>query len=406
MPDRAAVVIGGGISGALTALDLVRGGWDVTLLEGAHIGAGSSSRTAAGIRQQFSTPGTVRGMRWSTRFYLDWAAHTGGEESPIVQSGYLFLYDDAASVQAAADRVAMQQTAGLTEVELVRGPELQARWPWLAEHLLGASWCPTDGFLRPQLVYMDAIRRAKELGATVVQKAPVTGAVFDGDRIASVSTPKGPIAGDLFLDCTNAWTRRVGAILGAEPLPVDPLKRYLWFLQRGETMTSETLLGMPLTICPNGIYVRPENADSLLLGKKHDAPSEVGFDYEDQDTVEPDFAHNSGVDAVPFELWMEAAEVLPPLEGFDGFSATTAGYYGTTPDHNPYLGFDPRRKNLIRLVGFSGHGAMFGPFTARVARTLADAGRDVAAVDLDGETVDLAAFQIGRELGDAEAMVI
>ena len=171
-------------------------------------------------------------------------------------------------------------------------------------------------------------------------------------------------------------------------------------------MTPDTLLSMPLTICPSGIYVRPENADSLLMGKKHDAPSELQFGYEDQDTVEPDFAHDGGIDAVPFELWMGAAEVLPPLEGFDGFSATTAGYYGTTPDHNPFLGFDPRRSNLIRLVGFSGHGAMFGPFTARVARTLAEAGRDVPSVHLDGETVELDPFRIGREMSTAETMVI
>jgi glycine/D-amino acid oxidase-like deaminating enzyme len=404
--DRSAVIIGGGITGAMTARDLCDAGWDVTLLEAAHIGAGSSSRTAAGIRQQFSTPGTVRGMRWSTQFYLDWQAHTGGQRSPIVQNGYLFLYNQADLLDAAQARVRMQQASGLDDVELIRGAALRDRWPWVGDSILGGSWCPTDGFLHPEVVYMDAIRRARELNATIVQKAPVTGCSVNGERILSVHTPKGHFSADVFIDCTNAWSPRLGQLLGAEALPISPLKRYLWFLQRGPTMTAETLLDMPLVICPDGLYVRPENADSLMMGKKHDATAEPQFNYEDQDTIGANFAHNGGIDAVPFEMWMAAAEILPPLEGFEGFSATTAGFYGTTPDHNPFMGFDRKRTNLMRLVGFSGHGAMFGPFTARVARTLAEAGRDVPEVDLDGERVALEAFAIGRSWGAGEGMVI
>jgi glycine/D-amino acid oxidase-like deaminating enzyme len=51
MVDRKAVVIGAGISGELVARELLRAGWQVEVLEARHVGAGSSSRTAAGIRQ-------------------------------------------------------------------------------------------------------------------------------------------------------------------------------------------------------------------------------------------------------------------------------------------------------------------------------------------------------------------
>ena len=54
------VLIGGGSSAALTAVRLVERGLRVTVIEKASIGNGSSSRSAAGIRAQFSfLPGNI-----------------------------------------------------------------------------------------------------------------------------------------------------------------------------------------------------------------------------------------------------------------------------------------------------------------------------------------------------------
>jgi sarcosine oxidase subunit beta len=406
MADRRAVLIGGGITGMLTARELALAGWSVTVLEAEHVGAGSSSRTAAGIRQQFSTPGTVRGMRYAVGFYRRFQDEVEDGTCPIVQNGYLFLHGEGTWAEA-VDRVAMQRAAGLVEVEALAGEALYERFPWVGrDAAVGGTFCPTDGFLLPHLVYNEGARRVRELGGTVLQRAPVTGSVVRGGRLTGVITPKGTIEGDLFLDCTNAWTRRLGHLLGAEPLEVDPLKRYLWFLGRDGSMSAEQLAGMPLVICPTGVYCRPENGQSLIMGKKHDTAAEVDFAYDDQDHVEPGYSHKAGVEAVPFANWAELAEQLPPVGEFAGIQATTCGYYATTPDHNPFLGYDRALGGLIRLVGFSGHGAMMGPFTALVARTLAEAGRDVPVASVDGVDVDLSCFAIGREYADHESMVI
>lgn len=399
-----AVILGAGITGALTALRLARAGWKVTVLEARHVGAGSSSRTAAGIRQQWSTRETVVGMRYAVDWYRRFREEVGGDSVPIVQNGYLFLHALAEDWEAARARVRMQQAAGLVEVEALDAPELVHRFPWVDPHaVLGGTWCPSDGFLRPETVYHEAIAAARRLGAEVVQNAPVTGA--EG-RLAAVLTPRGRFAADLFVDATNAWSVRTARLLGATELPVLPLKRYLWFIERGGSMDADTLARMPLVVTPSGAYCRPENRDSLLVGRSHPAEPEWDFTYEDQDRIDAAFYHRSGSDSAGYEAWACIAEALPAVGEFAGIRATTGGYYGTTPDHNPFLGFDPQVPNLLRLVGFSGHGAMFGPFTAAVALALAEAGRDVPTVEVLGETVSIAAFRIGRPLDQAETMVI
>lgn len=405
--DRRAIILGAGITGTLTAVRLRRAGWDVRVLEARHVGAGSSSRTAAGIRQQFSTPETVLGMRYSVDVYRRFPEEVGGLVSPIVENGYLFLLEGDGAVEAARARVAMQHATGLAEVELLTPDETRRRFPFVdPDTITGATWCPSDGFLRPEVVYGEAAATARARGVDLLQNAEVVAARHAGGRLVAVQAKGDWHEADLFIDATNAWSPRTARVLGGTVLPVDPVKRYLWFLDRSESMSGPDLLRMPMVVTPPGAYCHPENAETLMTGFAHDAAPEPDFTDEDQDAIGAAFDHRSGVDNRGVETWGTLAEYLPPVGDFDGLNATTCGFYGVTPDHNPFLGFDPAVPNLLRLVGFSGHGAMFGPFTARVAEALAEAGRDVDAVEVLGREAALAPFRIGRDFHGHEAMVI
>ena len=401
---KKAVIIGAGITGVLTGLLLLRHGWKVTLVESKHIGAGSSSRTAAGIRQQFSTPQTVLGMRYCVDFYKRFRDIIGGEEDPIVQNGYLFLLDK--EIDKAKERVQMQQQAGLQDVAFLDPQQTGELFPFVdTESIAGATWCPSDGFLRPGIIYGEAAQAVVREGAEIVQNAPVTKVKIKNEKISQILAGNTWIGGDVFFDCTNAWSPRLSALLGGYVLPINPIKRYLWFIDRGEGMDEEMFAKMPMVITPSGAYCRPENRGSLMVGWAHKADSEPSFDHEDQDVIESDFSHN-GFDTLAYSAWESIASVLPPVADFDGITATTSGYYGTTPDHNPFLCYDPYRSNLIHLAGFSGHGAMFGPFTALVGLKLAEAEKDIEYVDALEGKVYLDAFSAQRKFHHAEDMVI
>lgn len=428
------ILIGGGSSAALTAIRLAERGFRVTVLEKAKIGNGSSSRSAAGIRAQFSIEETVTGIQyskwWYTQFHELLETPPLNRQPVIQQNGYLFLYEDPAQTapawkpnrqreaaqlwQMAQENALMQQKIG-EPVEILTPQQVHDRWPHLeSQRLIGATWGPTDGFLYPQMIYTEGFRRAKELGVTILQDTEVIGATLRNGRIVSLETTKGAIEADWFVNETNAWAARVSRRIGGMPLAVAPLKRYLYFMKpMSHIMSREKWHHLPMTIygVGRGAHTRPES-DLLLLAGAHDATPEPDFCDEDQDRIDPPFQHNNGVDNYGYALLEQILDFSPQLAETVALTATTSGFYGTTPDANPFIGFDSNQDNLVHAVGFSGHGLMHAPITAVLVEALltgeVQGGKVRLPEPFSQHTLDLQAFAPGRTFSQKgrEAMVL
>ncbi len=418
------VLIGGGSTNALTAVRLVERGFRVTVLEKAKIGNGSSSRSAAGIRAQFSVEETVIGMQYSQWWYTQFhrILQTPSERSqPVIQqNGYLFLYEDpeqaipawkpgtraalAQTWQMAQANVEMQQQIGLP-VEILAPQEIRYRWPHIEPDLLaGATWCPTDGFLFPQMIYAEGFRRAQELGVRLLQDTEVIGATLRGGRMIALETTRGLIEADWFVNGTNAWAPRLSQRVGGMSLPVAPLKRYLYFLKPDRPiMSDEAWRRLPMTIygigTNRGAHSRPDN-ELLLLAWAHETHAEPNFNDEDQDRIDPPFNHANGIDNYGYALLEQVMTFAPRLADAGGLIATTSGFYGTTPDANPLIGFDANQCNLVHAVGFSGHGLMHAPITSLLVEAIiagdVENGQVRLPAPFDSHTIDIAAFDPGR----------
>ncbi|HYW87433.1 MAG TPA: FAD-binding oxidoreductase [Chloroflexota bacterium] len=412
-------IIGGGVTGALTAARLSARGFDVVLLEKAAIGNGSSSRSMAGIRAQFGVEETVIGMLFSEWWYVHFHDLLGTPQElrqPVIkQNGYLFLYDDPSADDAAPGAMAhwvraranvvMQRELGLN-VELVTADDLKRRWPHLAtDRLVGATWCPTDGFLYPPVIYGEGIRRARDLGARVLQWTAVVGAQVRGGRIVRIETSRGSLEVDWVINCTNAWAPRVSALLGGMPLPVEPVKRFLYHLDPGQrARVAGALQNLPMTIYgmgrPLGAHTRPEGEHLILAGTSETSP-EPWFDDLDQDVVPAPFDHRHGIDNFGFRLLGEVALYAPGLVESGGLLATTCGYYGMTPDALPLIGVDSYLPNLLHAAAFSGHGVMHAPVSALLVEALVtgkgEDGRVRLPPPFETHGLDLAAFDPARD---------
>jgi len=422
--ERVAIV-GGGVTGALSAVRLAERGFEVILLEKAVIGNGSSSRSMAGIRAQFGVEESVVGMLfsewWYTHFHDLLATPPNARQPVIRQNGYLFLFDhpdapDAAPnarshwerAQAAA---AMQQRIGVT-VEVLASTEVGRRWSHLAtDRLIGATWCPTDGFLFPPVIYGEGVRRAQELGARVLQRTAVVGARQQGGRIVALETSRGPVEVDWVVNCTNAWAARVSPLLGGLTLPITPIKRFLYHLDPGRAvLPADVWHRLPMTIYgmgrPLGAHTRPDGLHLVLAGTSH-TPPEPAFEDDDQDRVPAEFDHRHGVDNFGFQLLADMAPYAPTLVEAGGLMATTCGYYGMTPDAVPLIGVDPGVPNLIHAAGFSGHGVMHAPVSALLVEALVAGDAVGRRVHLPppfaSHWLDLAAFDPGRDFTRSQA---
>lgn len=387
-------IIGGGSVGALTAVRLARAGFNVTALEKAAIGNGSSSRSAACIRSQFGVPDTVAGMMYSTWFYDHFAEFTGipdGNEGPIIlHNGYLFLYElperaadfearqelESAWRQAQAS-VEMQRKLGL-DVEILSPEEIYSRWSHLEQDVLvGGTWCKQDGFLRGGRIYNHGFECARDLGVTVMTDTEVTGVEHRSSVIIALQTTKGLVEVDYVVNATNAWGRRVSRMLGGMELAIEPLKRFLYTVTPTREMVAtvggeDAWRNLPMTIYGmgkgRGSYSRPENVQ-LMFGWAHPTLPEHEFEDRDQDYVPPSFHPKSGDDNYYTRLREQVVDFAPEL--VDGQEPrVSGGYYATTPDATPLIGFDANQSNLVHAVGCSGHGLMHAPITAFLVEQL------------------------------------
>lgn len=430
------VIIGGGATGALIAIRLAERGFRVTVLEKAQVGNGSSSRSAAGIRAQFSTEETVAGMQYSEWWYSHFhdhlhSSHDVRQQPVLRQNGYLFLYEALDAIpawqlsrrhevariwQQAQAAASMQQRLGLA-VEVLSPQAIQERWSFLRpERLAGATWCPTDGFLLPHMIYNEGFRRAEELGVQVEQHTEVLGAVLRANRISALVTNRGTIEADWFVNATNAWAARLSPRIGGMSLAVSPLKRYLYFLKPAQPIMEETAWRrLPMIVygvgSHRGAHSRPEH-DLLLLAWAHETEPEAQFSDADQDRIDPPFRHDHGIDNYGYAILEQVEQFSPLLANAGGLCATTCGFYGATPDANPLIGRDSNQQNLIHAVGFSGHGLMHAPITALLVEAIltgsADDGRVRLPAPFDHASIDLNTFAPGRtfERSHRETLVL
>jgi sarcosine oxidase subunit beta len=341
---REVVIVGGGAMGASVAWHLRElGVTDVVLLERDSLASGSTSRSAGGIRTQFSDELNIRIALRS----LDEFERMDGIE--FRQYGYLFLLDRAEDVATFQDALALQHRLGVPSRELSIDEALEIVPQLDPEGLLAATYCELDGYASPESVVQWYAR-----GIDVRQGCEVTGVRVEAGRVAGVETSKGPIACSTVVCCAGAWSRELAAMAGFD-LPVEGERRHMWFCPEDGGLPER----LPLTIDFTTSFYFHREGPGLVFGGKEEALEDVAE---------------------------HAARRLPVLVDLP-VQSSWWGYYEMSPDHNALVGRAGAIEGFFYATGFSGHGFQQAPAVGEHVAELV-AGRD--------PTLDLTAFDAAR----------
>src|SRR5439155_709390 len=82
------------------------------------------------------------------------------------------------------------------------------------DDLVAAVWGPTDGYAGPAEITSGFARRARELGARILEGVEVTGIDLQAGRVRAVRTTDGTIATSLVVNAAGPAAARVGRLDG------------------------------------------------------------------------------------------------------------------------------------------------------------------------------------------------
>jgi D-amino-acid dehydrogenase len=272
--DADVAIIGGGVIGLSTALQLLHAGRSVVVLERRHVGAGASHGNCGTLTPShalpLAQPGMVRKaigwmlskdapfyvrprpdpalLAWLLRFaancrhdrvrsatlarasllhlsrqLLEDIVRDEGMACEFETRGTLTVYRSTRAFDEAEAQHALLADAGVA-VETWRADDLLRREPALKPGVAGAHWYPGDAMLRPDRFVAELARRVRELGGEIREGLGVEGFGRDGDRCVPVVDGR-PIATREVLMAVGAWTPALAATLGLR-VPMQPGKGY------------------------------------------------------------------------------------------------------------------------------------------------------------------------------------
>ena len=372
------VVIGGGVMGASIAwqlaLRLDPHEEPVVLLEKKALAAGSSGRSGAILRQQYSDRVLAAMARDSLRVYSGLERATG-RYIGFVRMGVLTIAGPTQreNQELLRRNAAMQQELGI-EVELLDAQGMRRIAPGLAvrEGALGA-WEPGGGGVDPLRSVEAFAALAREYGAATRLGVRVESIALEKGRVRGVETSDGFIEAEQVVVATGPWSRALLERAGIR-LPLRVVRPEQYFKQMLEgPRKPEELSGVdehearlawnrPVLPTPAHPVLLDLEGNFYSRGEPHERRTRVGrMDYsEDVEIADPDQLDES-VGAAYVEWARERLEErVPAYRGRDD-AGTSVGMYTLTPDAQALIGKRREVEGLWVVTGFSGHGFKLAP---------------------------------------------
>ncbi|MFI4988022.1 MAG: NAD(P)/FAD-dependent oxidoreductase [Alphaproteobacteria bacterium] len=357
------IVIGAGITGASTAYHLKkRGVGRVLLLEREQPASGGTGKSAAIIRQHYSTPLLVRLARASIDMLAAMAEELG-RDGGYVGAGYCFLVPPAL-LEGARRNVAMQQSLGI-ETVLGDAASQPGHLPEMAADGIAAIvYERLGGYADPVRATEAYVAGFERLGGTIARRTAARALLRCSERVHGVLTDGGAIEAGWVVNAAGPWAGRLAATAGID-LSLSTFREQdtVWEIPAGRPI--------PDVSVSNGaeaIYLRPLGGRRFVIGRGFPKPYVAVDPANYKLTADADFIA---------DIQARAVLRFPAFAGMrlvDSYAAL----YDVTPDWNPFVGPRAGLAGYADACGGSGHGFKIAPAL----------GRELAGWIVDGTAAD------------------
>jgi glycine/D-amino acid oxidase-like deaminating enzyme len=344
------VIAGAGITGASTAWHLKKlGVARVLLLERRHPAAGGTGKSAAIIRQHYSTA-LLAGLTKEAIAMFRAMPEELGQGGGYVRSGWFMLLPPE-SVAGAEKNVALQKSVGV-DTRFLSQSEIAERMPWLnPEGVARVIHEPDGGYADPVQSTEAYVRAFEALGGEVRLRHPARGLLRAGDRITGVLTDDGPIEAGAVVNAAGPWAHLLARSADIDlPLRVVREQDSVW-----QARPDRPLPAGSISDAVDAIYVRPLGGARFIVGR--------GFPKDYYDVDPNNFKETADEDFV-VDVLERLRRRFPPFAGVQRLD-TYAALYDVTPDWYPFIGPRQDLAGYYDACGGSGHGFKLGPAIGR-----------------------------------------
>ena len=417
LPKKTAVaIIGGGIVGVATALELAERGIDVTLIEKGIIAGEQSSRNWGWCRQMGRDPREIPLILESLKAWRSINERVG-TETGFRQCGIIYLCETEAELAAREKWYNSNARPFGLSTRLVTAEEAESLQPGAGRRWKGALYTEDDGRAEPFEAAPAIALGARAKGARIITGCAVRGLETAAGRVSSVVTEKGSIACDTVVLAGGAWSRRFCHNLGIEfpqltvvnsVMRTAPLDAGLEHSCSAGKFALRKRLDGGYTIAHRHLSVADIVPDSFRLFFRflpalrldwNGLRLRIGHRFIDEARLksrwkldqESPFEQVRVLDPEPvLPILNEAAASLKdyyPAFANMKIEERWAGVIDATPDAIPVISPVPQRPGLYLSSGFSGHGFGLGLGAGKLTADL-----------LTGSTpcVDPAPFRLSR----------
>lgn len=346
---RRVVVIGAGAFGGWTALNLIRSGAEVKLVEAwdpGHPRASSGGETRV-IRQMYANPLYARMARRSLALFEQSEGEWG--QDLLHRTGVLFMAQAAGREYLEAGAEALRSES--IDFDLLDREALAARWPQIAlDDIAQAAFEPRSGYLLARRACHAVAQAFQRAGGTIIRDRGRPGLLRAG-RIETVQLEGGQsLAADDVVFACGPWLPRLFPELLAPLLTTSRQEVYYFGTPAGDRAHDETDMPVWADFGQRIWYGIPgsERRGFKIADDTHGPP----IDPERADRT----ATAEGIEAARAYL----ASRFPALSGAPLIDARVC-QYTNTGNGDFIVDRHPEAANLWLVGGGSGHGFKHGP---------------------------------------------